>query len=99
MTFSEVDDLGRPVGQHDTECQQADVEAVHGAVEQHLAGRGLLPERRKCAEQTGEDLAHICDSKTVKIMKLWRTGKVWVLDAIAVASMLADTASVFSRPR
>ena len=50
-------------------------------------------------DETGEDLTDICDKKTGKTMNLRRIGKVWVLDAIVAANMLADTASVFSRPR
>ncbi len=53
----EIDDLGRPVRQDDPERQQTDVEAVDDAVEYHLAGRELLPERRKRSEHIGENVA------------------------------------------
>ena len=48
---------------------------------------------------TGEDLTHIYDKRTKRKTSLRRIGKVWVLDAIVDAGMLADDASVFSRPR
>ena len=50
-------------------------------------------------EGTGEDLSHIYDKRTRRRTSLRRIGKVWVLDAIVDAGVLADTASVFSRPR
>ena len=50
-------------------------------------------------DDTGEDLTCIFNKKTKKKTMLRRIGKVWVLDAIVTADMVANEQSDFSRPR
>ena len=50
-------------------------------------------------DDTGEDLTCIFNKKTKKKTMLRRIGKVWVLDAIVTADMVANERSDFSRPR